>query len=291
MISAAAWMIGTLISFCLMAVGARELSAEVPIMQTLTLRSAIGLVVLFVIVKVMGQTVSLNLARFKLHCFRNIFHFSGQYFWFLGVALLPLAEVFALEFTVPLWVACIAAIFLRERLTALKGFAIILGLIGVFVVVRPGFKQLDLGVAVVLFSACCYAIAHTSTKALSSSESPLSILLYMCLIQLPFGLFFSLPGWVWPHRVEWGWIILVGLAALSAHFCMVKAMQKTDVTIVMTMDFLRLPLIALVGVVLYREPFSYYILIGSCVMLLANVLIMGESRRISFLLGSRSSAS
>ncbi|WP_235015379.1 DMT family transporter [Oceanicoccus sp. KOV_DT_Chl] len=270
--SAVTWMIGTLLSFCLMAVAGRELSGELSTFQILLYRSAFGLVVISLIMLTKKQWLLFSTQRLSLHIVRNSFHFIGQFGWFLAIGLLPLAEVFALEFTVPLWAALIAALFLGEKLTLRKIAALGLGLLGVIVIVQPGYALVDTASLIVLAAALCYAIAHVSTKALSTTEQPVTILFFMCAIQLPIGLLLSLSDWVWPASSQWGWIAIVACTALTAHFCLVKAMQCADVSIVMTLDFLRLPLIAIVGVYLYGESLEWAILVGGFIMLVANLV-------------------
>jgi len=267
---ALAWMTGTLISFCLMALGARELSGEIPVFQTLFFRSAIGLTLISSLILVLDKKQVFRSKRIALHTFRNTFHFFGQYGWFVGIGLLPLAEVFALEFTVPIWTAIIASFFLGERMTPRKAISIFLGMLGVVVIVRPGIEIVDAASLIVLGAAICYAISYTSTKSLASTESPLTILFYMCLVQLPVSLFLSLSIWVWPEGIQWLWFVVIGVTALSAHFCLVKAMGHAEVTTVITLDFLRLPLIAVLGVLLYSEEFEFTLLIGGALMLLGN---------------------
>ncbi len=111
---AVAWMTGTLLSFSLMAVCARELSGAIATHQTLFFRSAIGLACISLIILVSKERVKLQTNRLGLHTLRNVFHFAGQYGWFLGIGLLLLAEVFALEFTVPIWTLIVAAISLSR---------------------------------------------------------------------------------------------------------------------------------------------------------------------------------
>ena len=273
------WMSGTLASFCLMAIGARELSDELSTFQTLFFRSVIGLVCVLLIIFFTKEKTPINTEKLGLHVFRNIFHFIGQYGWFLGIGLLPLAEVFALEFTVPIWTLIIAAIFLGETITMAKLIAIVLGMAGVLTIVQPGYAIINPASFVVLAAALCYAISHTSTKSLSQSESAISILFYMCLIQLPIGLILSLANWSWPIGEQWLWLVLIGLSALSAHYCMAKAMLYAEVTTVVTIDFIRLPLIALVGVFVYSEQFEASLIIGGLLMLMGNLALIKQSRK------------
>jgi drug/metabolite transporter (DMT)-like permease len=265
-------MSGSLLSFCLMAIGARELAGDIPVFQTLFVRSAVGLLCVVAILYVTKQAALIKTKALGLHVFRNSFHLSGQYGWFLGIGLLPLAEVFALEFTVPIWTAIFASIALKETLTRRKLIAIACGLLGVLVIVQPGVAIVNVASLIVLGAAICYAIAHTSTKALSATEKPIVILFYMCLVQLPVALALSLSAWVWPVGVQWVWLVSIALSALSAHYCMVKAMHYAEITIIVTMDFLRLPLIAMLGMLLYQEHFEFAIMLGGALMLLGNLV-------------------
>ena len=276
LIRAVVWMIGTLLSFSLMAVCARELSGEIATHQTLFIRSAIALACISIILLASRERVKIKTNRLGLHSLRNIFHFAGQYGWFLGIGLLPLAEVFALEFTVPIWTLIVAAIALGEKITTQKVLSILLGSLGVVVILKPGIAIINAASFIVLASAICYAISHTTTKSLSSSESAVSILFYMCLIQLPIGLLLSISSWVWPAGLQWVWLLVVGLTALSAHYCMVNAMRYAEASTIVTLDFLRLPLIALVGVLLYSEQLEFALLIGGLLMLAGNIVSLKQ---------------
>lgn len=267
-------MLGTLGSFSLMAVSARELSGEISTFQILFFRSLIGLAFILPITLYANKRSLFYTRRLTQHSLRNIFHFFGQYGWFLGIGLLPLAEVFALEFTVPFWTAIIAAVFLKERLSALKAISILLGLAGVIIILQPSSSIFQPSSFIVLGAAICYAVSHTSTKSLTKTETPLTILLFMCVIQLPIGLLLSLQDWRSPDARQLLLLTLIGVTALTAHYCMSKAMQISEVSIVVTLDFFRLPLIATIGVLLYQETFNYALIAGALVMLGANILNM-----------------
>jgi len=266
------WMMGTLASFSFMAIAARELSGAIDTFQILFFRSLLGLIITSLLIFAKKDLSLFSTTRLKQHFARNITHFGGQYGWFLGLSLLPLATVFALEFTVPLWTAIIAAIFLKERITAKKACAILLGLVAVVIIVNPGNDIFNYASLIVLAAAIFYALAYVSSKSLTNTEHPMTILFYMCLIQLPLGLVFTLLNWHTPNFIQWAWLLLVGVTALTAHYCITRAMQLSEVSIVVTLDFLRLPLIALVGIVLYAEDFQISIIVGGALMLLGNLI-------------------
>lgn len=272
-------MLGTLFSFCLMAIGARELSSELGTFQILFFRGLISLTIISTVIVTTRQRHRLQTKRLKLHAVRNLFHLAGQYGWFVGIGLLPLAQVFAIEFTVPLWTAIIATLLLGEKITTRKITAILLGLIGVLIIVKPGFEIISGATLIVLASAVCYAISHSSTKSLARTEHPTTILFLMCLIQLPISFLLAIPEWQFPAGTQWYWLFTIGITALTAHFCMTKAMQCVDVTTVVTMDFLRLPAIALVGVLLYNEDFQVSLICGALLMLTGNLISLYPNKR------------
>jgi len=278
---AALWMLGTLASFVAMSVGGRELSAELGTFQILFVRSVVSVMVICTVLQVTGWQ-RIRTQRLGLHGFRAVAHFGGQFGWFLGIALLPLAEVVAIEFTTPLWTALLAVVLLGERMTPARALAIASGLAGVLIILRPGFAALDPASFIVLGSAFCYAIAYITVKQLSGSEHPLCILFYMTLVQLPLGAVPAAMQWVAPSPALWPWIGVVGVAALTAHYCVTRAMQVADATVVTPMDFLRLPATALVGWLAYREALHWYVLAGALVMFLGNYAsVRAERRRLA----------
>src|ERR1043166_5917877 len=135
-------MTGALLSFSVMAVSIRGLWGPLTIIEILALRAAIGLAIIAAVAFARPSLRhTINVRRLPLHVLRNSVHFGSQYLWALGVVLLPLATVFALEFTMPAWTILLAPFFLGERMTRSRIGAVILGLIGVLVILRPGVES------------------------------------------------------------------------------------------------------------------------------------------------------
>lgn len=271
-------MLGTILSFCFMAVAARELSGNIGVFEILFFRSTFGLIIVSGIIFLTGNTALFHTNRIHIHGVRNIFHLAGQSGWVLGIGLLPLAEVFALEFTVPIWVALIASLFLNESITKVKAIAILLGFLGVVVIVKPGFASYDTTSLIVLGAAIAYAIAHVTNKSLTGTEAPITILFFMCLMQLPIAFLLSLNHWIWPIGIEWFWLSVIGLTALIGHYCLSRAMSLAEVGVIMTIDFLRLPLIAIMAMFLYSESFDLAMVLGSAMILAGNLLNLNAQR-------------
>jgi len=263
---------GALFSFMAMAVSGRELAGQLSTFQILFFRSLVGVVV----IGALAWRAGLDAIRphsFGVHLVRNTAHFIGQLGWFYGIAFIPLAEVFAIEFTTPVWTGILAVFLLGEKLTRPRVLAIGLGFIGILVILRPGFEIVSLAALAVLIGALGYATSHTLTKRLTRDNAALGILFYMTLIQLPMGFVPSLFDWAWPVGLHgWFWVSVVGVTAMSAHFCMVKAFAQADATVVVPMDFLRLPLIALVGFLFYAEAIDWWLLVGGGFILVGNLI-------------------
>jgi drug/metabolite transporter (DMT)-like permease len=279
---AALWMIGAVVSFSAMAVAGRAVFRELDVYQLMFYRSAIALcLVLSFAALSSGGLGQFRTRRIGLHILRNSSHLVGQFGWFFALALIPLAQLFALEFTTPLWVAVLAPLLLGERLTKWRVGAVALGFIGVLVVLRPGLQDISLGSIVMLVGAVGFAGSMLGTKRLAATESPLTIIFYMALIQTPVGLMLAIHDLNWPSLETGLWLVLVTILGFTAHFCIVRAISLADAIVVAPMDFLRLPLIAVVGVVLYDEPLELWVFVGGALVLLANYgNLMAERRKL-----------
>lgn len=264
-------MSGALASFTIMAIAGRQLAAELTTFQVLFFRSVVGLIVVLALLHRAGYA-QVKTNAFGMHLLRNVAHFGGQYGWFYGIALIPLTEVFAIEFTVPIWTILMAAVTLGERMNRLRAAAVALGFVGVLVILRPGYASISAAALAVLGSAFCYAISHIFTKRMSSHQTPLTILFYMTIVQLPLALLPALARWVWPSPAMWPWVAMVAVSALTAHYCLTRALQLADASVVVPLDFMRLPLIAVIGYFLYREPIDIWVLVGALIVFTGTLL-------------------
>jgi drug/metabolite transporter (DMT)-like permease len=259
------WMIGTLLSFSVMAVSIRELSATLSIMEILSARAAIGLLIVCALLAVRpALRHALNRRRLGLHVVRNSIHFGSQFLWATSLLLLPLSTVFALEFTMPAWTMLLACLLLGERMTPSRIGAVVLGLVGVFVILRPGLEAFQPAALLVLAAALGYSVQNIATKQLTTTESTFAIVFWMNVIQLPLGLIGADPWFSTRLGLhELPALAGLGIAGLSAHYCMSNAFRAGDASLVVPLDFLRIPLIAVVGWWLYGEPLDIFVFAGA----------------------------
>lgn len=274
-------MIGALLSFSVMAVSVRELAGRLNIFEVLAVRSALGLAILLVIAVARPKLrASLTRQRIGLHLLRNSIHYVSQYAWATSLTLLPLAMVFALEFTMPAWTALLAVMFLGERMTPSRLGVVVLGFIGMLIIVRPGLEGFRPAGLLVLFAAFGYGITMVATKKLTRTDTTFAIVFWMAVIQLPLSLIGSDPLFV--TRISGGMILPalgIGIAGLSSHYCLSNAFRAGEAVVVVPLDFLRIPLIALVGWWLYAEELDAFVFLGAG-LIIAGVLwnLHAESR-------------
>lgn len=269
---AALWMSGWLMAMLTMAVAGREAAREISVFQVMELRSIIGFFMLLPLVMAAGGFSAMKTKRPLRHLSRNVVHYGAQYSWLLAVTLIPLGEVVSIEFTMPLWTAILAALFIGESINRWKVAAIVLGLAGVFIIIRPGVTAIEPGHIVSLVAALGFSVSVVLVKTLTRTDSVVRIIFWMLIIQSVIGIIPCLFVWQPVPSDAWGWIVLVAFCGTFSHYCMARAMLYADATIVVPMDFLRVPLTAVAGWLIYSEAMDAYSVLGAALILLGNLL-------------------
>lgn len=278
---AALWMLGAIVAFSAMAVAGRAASLELDTFEMMTYRSMIGLVIVLAVGGVAGTLGQVTLRHQGVHWLRNLAHFTGQNLWFYAITVAPLALVFALEFTSPLWTMVFAALFLGERLTRWKVLAGLIGFTGVLIVVQPGAQPLSLGMIAAAVAAIFFATTAILTKRLTRTESITCILFWLTAMQLVIGLIACLydGDMTVPSLSMLPWIVVIGLGGLTAHFCLTTALSIAPASVVMPMDFARLPAIAVIGMLFYAEALQWGVIVGAVLIFGANYINILTSQR------------
>ncbi len=281
-IAAAVWMTGSIFSFTAMAIAARSVSDVHDTFEIMMWRSVVGFCLVLAVAGTLGRLIEIRRERLGQHLLRNVVHFTGQNLWFWALTMIPLAQVFALEFTSPIWVILLSPLVLGEKLTRARLFAAGMGFIGILLVARPDFSNLDPGVLAAAASALCFAATSLLTKKLTRGESIVSILFWLTLMQGVFGLVTAgIDGVIHlPTGQTLPWLILIGFCGVLAHLCLTTALSLAPASYVVPIDFARLPVIAAVGMLFYAEPLDPYVLLGAAVIFLGNwANIRAETRK------------
>lgn len=274
----ALWMFGMVASLSLLAIAARELAPRHNPMELQVVRHGMSLLILAPFVIQAGLR-SFQTTNLKLQLFRNVSHFAATIGWYTAVTLLPLAEVFAIEFTTPVWVAVLAVLFLGEKMNVGRVVALVLGIAGILVILRPGFNDVGPGTWMMVATAFGFAIANACTKGLTRTDSVLTVLLWMSMLQGLMAVVGASFDWTAPTVDEIPWLIVIGVTGLGAHYSLAKALTLADVSLVNPVDFLRLPLIAVVGFLAYGEGVDVLVLVGAGIIFVGNYYSIRRENR------------
>jgi drug/metabolite transporter (DMT)-like permease len=261
-------------------VAAREGLREVNVFEVMELRTIIGICILLPIIQLNGGLATIKTTRLGAHVARNLVHYGAQLGWFLAITLIPIAQVVSIEFTMPIWIAILATTLLGERMTVWKIAAIVFGIVGVLVIVRPATGAVNPGQLIALAAAVGFGISIVLVKFLTRTESTLAIIFWMQVIQAAIGFVPTLLVWNWPSPHALGWIFAIAFCGTFAHFCMARAMLYADATVVIPMDFLRVPLTAMVGWLVYSERLDIFTVLGAALILSGNLLNLKPEKRL-----------
>jgi drug/metabolite transporter (DMT)-like permease len=208
-----------------------------------------------------------------LHVFRNTCISGRRSVGAEVCCCCPLATVFSLEFTAPAWTLLLAWLILRERMTPSRIGAVVLGLIGVLVIVRPGLATFQPAALLVLAAAIGFAATQITTKTLTRTDPTFAIVFWMNIIQAPLAYVASDPLFVAKLEVaQLPAILAIGTTGLASHYCLTNAFRA------MPLDFMRIPLIAVVGAWLYGEQLDVFVFLGAG-LIIAGILWNCAARR------------
>lgn len=277
------WMLGAVASFVVMALSVRALGGTLSVFQILFLRGFVGLPFLLAGILIWRGPAGLRLLRsgnFKLQVARNAIHIVGQLSWIYGLTVLPLAMVFAIEFSAPLWSVLLGALVLREYPNRPQQMGVVLGLVGILIILRPGIAGFSWAVMAVLLAALAYAATYLCTRMLGRTDGVLAVLFWMSVLQSPVGFLLSLTDWRPVPTDIMPVILLLALSGTSAHLCLAAALRAAPLARMLPLDYLRLPIIAIIGALFYGEAFDPFILAGGAVVL-ASVFLAQQATKAS----------
>ena len=217
----------------------------------------------------------LRTSRSGLMFWRAILNSICMLSFFMAISLAPLAEVTALGFTAPIYVAILAIFLLGERFGLQRWAAILFGFAGVFVVLRPGFETIGLGQILVLSSAFGWGVCLIIVKILGRTESSVTITAYMSIMMTPLLLLPALYVWTWPSWEQLGWLTLLGVLGGLGQMGMTEALRLAPTHVVMPVDFTRLLIISLMAFIVFGETPDVYVWLG-------GIMIFGSTAFITY---------
>ncbi len=254
-------------AFCFAVMNAfiREVSAELHPFQIAFFRNLFALLFMLPWLASVGWG-GLRTKRLGMQIWRAVIGVTAMGCWFSAIALVPLADAVALNFTLPLFATAGAAIFLSEKVGVRRWSATAVGFLGMLIILRPGFVEMSPAMSLPIVAAVFMAISVIILKSLSDTENPNAMVLYMNLFMTPLSLLPALFVWQTPSWNALGLMALLGLFAMLAHLALARAYARADASAVMPFDYARLPFVAVIAYVLYGEVADVWTWIGAAVI-------------------------
>lgn len=273
-----AWMIST--TFCFVAVTGivRHVGQELPAPQGAFIRYALGALLMLPFMGALLRRPP-TLRGLGAHALRGAVHGAGVVLWFYAMARIPVAEVTALGYVTPLFVTLGAALFLGESLKLRRLLAVLAGILGALVVLRPGFQEIGSGQLAQLAAAPLFAASYLIAKRLTSSEDPSVIVGFLSIFVSLAILPVALTQWVTPSWEAVAWLGLTAVFATAGHFAMTKAFQNAPITVTQPVQFLQLVWATILGIAVFGEPLDPFILLGGAILVGAATYIAHRESR------------
>ena len=273
-------MLGAMILFSTMGVFIKLSSSQLHPLEVVFFRNFLALFFLTPWIFQQRATVFKS-NRKKLYTLRAVFNVVGMAAGFTALTLIPLAEATALSFTAPLFATLGAALILGEVVRQRRIIAIFFGFIGMLIILRPGIEAISPGALLAIANAITIAITVLIVKKLTTTEKPITIVAYMALLQTPMALIPALFYWEWPSLITWTWLFCLAGAGTIGHLMYTKAIQLAEVSQLQPIDFVRLPIIALFGYIVFAEQPGMWVWIGGAVIFLSTAYVTHREAAIS----------
>lgn len=220
---------------------------------------------------------SLRTRRMGMHVLRAAANVVSLLLWFYALSIVPLAEATTLNFSNTLIVTIAAGIILGETVGVRRWIAVALGFVGVFLVIRPGFAEVNLGGLLVIAAAVFVATAKIATKSLSRTESSPTIVMYTALLVSPLALMPALFIWEWPTLAQLAWLVAIAALGTAAHLILTQSYKAADLSALEPASLVRLIWATVIGMIAFGESPDSWAVTGAVVIAISVAyLAVGE---------------
>jgi drug/metabolite transporter (DMT)-like permease len=273
------WMLATTLAFVGVNGIVRHLGTEIPAAQSAFIRFVFGLVILAPAIW-SARDVRFPAATWKLFCWRGALHVAAVIFWFWAMARVPVAEMAAIGFLNPVIVLVLAAVLMGEGFQRGRVLAVVVALVGVLVVLRPGLREVTPGHLAQLAATLFFAVSYIFAKRLSVL-APASVVVAVLSVTVAVGLA-PIALWVWQpvSGVELAWLAGVAVLATLGHYTMTRAFRAAPLAATQPVVFLQILWASLLGALVFAEVVDAFVILGGALIVAAVSLnSWAEARR------------
>ena len=246
--------------------------------QAAFFRVSIGLV-LFLPVLAYYKFEPLRTKHIGMHALRGGLNAAAMLLYFFGIAVTPLAKVIAITFTAPLFATIMGVLILHEVIRARRVTALILGFIGGFIILRPGFIETEIGSIAIFASAALWGLTLVVIKALGRTDSSFTTTAYVSIFLTPLTLIVALPFWEWPGPDIWPWLLAMGILGTIGQVCLAQAFREADMATILPIDFTKLIWAAALGFMLFGEVPDVWTWVGGALIFASTTYIAFREHR------------
>ncbi len=288
------WALAAVFCFAINDAVIKFLSGDYPLYQVMFVRSLVGLVfVIAVLVPLTGTRAMLKTKRLPVHLLRGLCVVFANFCFFLALAALPLADAVAIFFISPLLITVFSVIFLREYVGSRRWAAILLGLVGVLIVVRPGTSAFQIASVLPMAAAVGYALLHILTRRIGATENATAMVFYIqttfLIVSATAGLalghggfdtfdhpsaVFLFRAWVWPAGSDFALMVFSGIVTSIGGYMIGQAYRQSEAALVAPFEYIALPLSVVFGIVLFAEIPDGVAFAGIALILVSGLVLI-----------------
>ena len=262
----------SIVLFSIMNIFIRKAAENLPVFEVVFFRNLLAFIVMLPILKSTGL-VAIKMNNTKLFFMRGFFGAIGMLAGFTSLTLIPLAQATAISFSKPIFITIGATIFLGEIIKARRIAAIIIGIIGMLIIVQPGVNSFSFGIMLAIIAALAGSLNALIVKKQTLTDTPQAIVTWMVIILIPITFIPAIPVWEWPSFETWLYLWGIAIVGTLAHFSWTKSYSMADITSLEPIEFIKLPIMALLGWMIFSEIPGTWTWVGGLIIFMSTIYI------------------
>ena len=270
----------SIVFFSIMVIFIKKASENLHILEVVFFRNLLAFIVMLPLIKSTGLG-AIKMNNTKLFFVRGFFGAIGMLAGFACLTLIPLAQATAISFSKPIFITIGATIFLGEVIRARRIAAIILGVIGMLVIVQPGVNTFSFGIMLAIIAAIAHSLNALIVKKLTLTDTPQAIVTWMVIILIPITFIPAVMVWQWPSFETWLYLWGIAILGTLAHFSWTKSCSMAEITSLQPIEFIKLPIMALFGWLIFSEIPGNWTLIGGLIIFVSTIYISHREIKVS----------
>ena len=262
----------SIVLFSIMVIFIRKASENLHVLEVVFFRNLLAFIVMLPLLRSTGLA-AIKMNNTRLFFMRGFVGAIGMIAGFTCLTLIPLAQATAISFSQPLFITIGATLFLGEIIKARRIAAIIVGVIGMLIIVQPGFNSFSFGIMLAIISALALSVNALIVKKLTITDSPQAIIMWMVIMLIPITFIPAITVWQWPSFETWLYLWGIAILGTLAHFSWTKSYVMAEITSLEPIGFIKLPIIALLGWMIFAEIPGTWTWVGGLIIFMSTIYI------------------